>query len=66
MGKRVDKREAAQVGADKTPTKPEETSAAGDELRANERSSSERKKTRGKPLFSEVIMGGPSRSDSGS
>jgi hypothetical protein len=65
MSERVDKREASQVGADKTPTKPEETSAAGDELRANERSSSERKKTRGKPLFSEIVSG-PSRSDSGS
>jgi hypothetical protein len=66
MSARVDKREAAQVGADKTPTKPEETNAAEDESRANERSSSERKKTRGKPLFSDVTRGGPSRSDSGS
>ena len=47
VGERVDKRDAAQVGADKTPTKAtEETNAAGDESRANERSSSERKKTR--------------------
>ena len=57
MSARADKREAAQVGADKTPTKNEETTAAGDESHANERSndersSSERKKTRGTPLFS--------------
>ena len=53
MGERVDKREAAQVGADKTPTKQnEETNEAGDESRVDERSSSERKKTRGSLHFS--------------
>jgi hypothetical protein len=53
MGERVDKRDAAQVGADKTPTKKnEETNEAGDASRVDERSSSERKKTRGAPLFS--------------
>ena len=46
------KREAARVGADKTPTKDEETNEAGDAPRVDERSSSERKKTRGAPLFS--------------
>ena len=53
VGARADKRDAALVGADKTPTKlNEETDEAGIASRVDERSSSERKKTRGAPLFS--------------
>ena len=53
MGERADKRDAALVGADKTPTKLNEgTDEAGIASRVDERSSSERKKTRGTPLFS--------------
>ena len=53
VGERADKRDAALVGADKTPTKlNEETDEAGIASRVDERSSSERKKTRGAPLFS--------------
>ena len=53
VGERADKSDAALVGADKTPTKQsEETNEAGDESGANERSSSERKKTRGSLVFS--------------
>ena len=53
VGARADKRDAALVGADKTPTKQtEETYEAADESRADERSSNERKKTRGSLLFS--------------
>ena len=56
MSARADKRDAAHVGADKTPTKQsEETNEAADAPHANaqpEPESAGRKKTRGELFFS--------------